>query len=132
MLLVELTRNQRVEAVDEWKIHRDAPAVFFSQRIVMAVEPMARGEVRVAHHLGPEHFAILQRGHECFVKFGKLNAAGSGHDFQFGCEPADTEFVLEQCVNPIKSPSRSAASDHEPPALSAQHKTVGAEFAEID
>jgi len=56
---------------------------------MLAVEAVTRREIRVAHHFGPEHLAILQRRDARLIQIRQLDALKLGRNFHLGREPAD-------------------------------------------
>src|SRR5579871_5522341 len=76
VLFKQVPRNQGVEAVNEGKIDHGSAAVFGGQSVVFTVQPMPRGEIRVAHHLGPEYFTILQGWKMRDVEVSKTQPVG--------------------------------------------------------
>src|SRR2546430_5731386 len=132
MLLVELTRDEHIEAVHERIVNRRPAAVPFREPIMVPVQSVPRREVGVTHHLGPVHFAILERGNLCFVQLRQVDARELRHDFKLRRDPPDAEFLLQQRVNAVEGPPRSATGNDDFFAIGPQRETVRAEFVEVD
>ena len=131
VLLVQVRRNQGIEAVNEGKINSEGAPVLFRQAIMLAVEAMAGGEIRVAHHFPPEVVAVLQRRDSRFRPFGQPYAVKLGHDFDFRREPAHAELFFQKRIDAVQRAARPAAGDDYGIALHAQHKAVRAKSGEI-
>src|ERR1051325_2724523 len=111
MLLVKVGRNELVQAVNEGKIDRGPAPVLLREAVMVAVEPVAAGEIGIAHHLAPEDLAIFQGGNPGLVEPGQEKAVGSRGDLQLRREPADTELLLQQRINAVKRAARFAAKN---------------------
>ena len=99
---------------------------------MLAVDAVPRGEIRVVHHFAPKDVAVFQRGDFGLVQLRQFNAVELGNGFHVRCKPAHAEFFFEQRIDTVQRAARPAAGDDQAIAVHAQHKTIGAEFGEIN
>src|SRR5436189_79819 len=101
MFFEKLLRDQAIETVNERKIDRESATVLFGQRVMLAIKPVARGEICVARHLGPENFPIFERRNFGLVQGANGKLIGFRNHLQLRREPTDTKVFFEKRINSV-------------------------------
>ena len=87
MLLVQLLGNEIVQAMHEGKINHRGPAVLLGQVAIWAVDSVARGKIRIVHHLAPIHFPVFQGRNLLHFELGQSKAICARHRLNIRRKP---------------------------------------------